>query len=716
MKKNYFLTFLCVTFLSLVNSGNVFGQSGNSHDPTLELSYTPAGYTAATTMRQDNGYTTFSKSNVNNNGGGTDLFVNFTFDTSGKSVYISYTTDGSPPGQETGTSTTVVAGFNNYTEPNRTWLGTIPTQTAGTTVNYVFYASDGTIGAAWARFSATGYTNTLGDAYTAYSYTVKDSNLAGGGDWSSTGTWNSGSVPNSASTSVEIIGTNAVSLNQNTDVLDLDLISGSILNLSATKGVTVNGNLTNNGTLSASAGSSLIVTGASSGNITYNRNLGTTNWYMVSSPVTGQGIVDFYTTESPALGSGTGNAQNVAIAPYDNSQALAADRWNYYTEGQVDGADGDDTTDTFTSGTGYTVKLGASSDIVFTGTMPVDNFTTLSLTDNSLGSGNAFNLMGNPYPSYIASDETANATNNILAINTSLLTEETIWIWDQSLSGGTGAYTQYNNTSGLHIAPGQAFFVSANGASSTFAINENMQSHQGTDNFQRTETTRPEINLVMTDGSITRDADIFYIDGTTTGFDNGYDSSIFGGVSHSFAVFTETIANGNGKRLGIQSLPNSDLESMVIPVGVIADAVEITFSAVALNLPTGIKVFLEDRTTNTFTRLDEANSEYKITLSEALNGIGRFYLHTKASVLALNDVTLENVSIYKTNNSTLRVVGLSQGKTNVKLFNILGKQVLNTSFKSNGVSEISLPKLATGVYIVQLENKAGKLNKKIVLE
>ena len=509
-------------------------------------------------------------------------------------------------------------------------------------------------------------------------------------DWATVANWSSNSVP-TGSSNVRIPGTGITNYP------------------TASAAVTID-----NGYIES--GATLIAQDAFTGTITYERNLGTTNWYMVSSPVTGQGIVDFYTTESPALGSGTGNAQNVAIAPYDNSQALAADRWNYYTEGQVDGADGDDTTDTFTSGTGYTVKLGESSDIAFTGTMPVDNFTTLSLTDNSLGSGNAFNLMGNPYPSYIASDETANATNNILAINTSLLTEETIWIWDQSLSGGTGAYTQYNNTSGLHIAPGQAFFVSANGASSTFAINENMQSHQGTDNFQRTETTRPEINLVMTDGSITRDADIFYIDGTTTGFDNGYDSSIFGGVSHSFAVFTETIANGNGKRLGIQSLPNSDLESMVIPVGVIADAVEITFSAVALNLPTGIKVFLEDRTTNTFTHLDEANSEYKITLSEALNGIGRFYLHTKASVLALNDVTLENVSIYKTNNSTLRVVGLSQGKTNVKLFNILGKQVLNTSFKSNGVSEISLPKLATGVYIVQLENKAGKLNKKIVLE
>ena len=68
MKKNYFLAFLCVTFLSLVNSGFVNAQSGIGHDPTLVLSYTPTGYTAATTMRQDNGYTTFAKSNISNDG------------------------------------------------------------------------------------------------------------------------------------------------------------------------------------------------------------------------------------------------------------------------------------------------------------------------------------------------------------------------------------------------------------------------------------------------------------------------------------------------------------------------------------------------------------------------------------------------------------------------------------------------------------------------
>ncbi|MBG7611431.1 T9SS type A sorting domain-containing protein, partial [Polaribacter sp. BAL334] len=96
---------------------------------------------------------------------------------------------------------------------------------------------------------------------------------------------------------------------------------------------------------------------------------------------------------------------------------------------------------------------------------------------------------------------------------------------------------------------------------------------------------------------------------------------------------------------------------------------------------------------------------------------GRFYLHTKASgVLSTTDVALDNISIYSPAKSSLRIVGLSQGRASVKIYNILGKQVLNTSFVSNGVQDIALPKLTTGIYIVQLENENGTLNKKIILE
>ncbi|WP_397445848.1 T9SS type A sorting domain-containing protein [Polaribacter sp. R77954] len=52
----------------------------------------------------------------------------------------------------------------------------------------------------------------------------------------------------------------------------------------------------------------------------------------------------------------------------------------------------------------------------------------------------------------------------------------------------------------------------------------------------------------------------------------------------------------------------------------------------------------------------------------------------------------------------------------IKLFTILGKQVLNKSFSANGVYDVQLPELTTGVYIAQLESENGKISKKIVLE
>ena len=157
---------------------------------------------------------------------------------------------------------------------------------------------------------------------------------------------------------------------------------------------------------------------------------------------------------------------------------------------------------------------------------------------------------------------------------------------------------------------------------------------------------------------------------------------------------------------------------MVIPIGLIVDAnKEISFSAEALNLPADINVYLEDRLTNTFTRLDEANSSYKVTSDVVLDGIGRFYIHTKtSSALSVDTVNMDNISIYKTNNSNLRVVGISQGKASIKLYSILGKQVFENSFTSNGVQDITLPALSSGIYIVQLETETGSLNKKITLE
>ena len=257
--------------------------------------------------------------------------------------------------------------------------------------------------------------------------------------------------------------------------------------------------------------------------------------------------------------------------------------------------------------------------------------------------------------------------------------------------------------------------MSATG-SVNLSITEAMQSHQGTDSFQRL-TTRPEIALSLSNGTAIRNADIYYIEGTTTGWDNGYDSSIFGGVANEFAIYTHAVANGNGRDLGIQSLPNNDFENMIIPVGINAEAgTTISIDAATNNFPTGINIYLEDKQDNSFTLL-EADANFSFTPENNLSGIGRFYLHTTSGVLSADDFDInKNISIYTSGNNNLRIVGVQNGNATVQLYNILGKEMLKTSFEGNGVNNINLNTIPMGIYIVKLATENGVLNRKIIIQ
>lgn len=437
----------------------------------------------------------------------------------------------------------------------------------------------------------------------------------------------------------------------------------------------------NKGTVKS--GASLIAQDAFTGSVTYERNLGTANWYLVSSPVSGQAYNDTYVTDN-GIASGVVNTAQRGIATY----TTASDGWSYMTSGG---------SGTFDAGIGYSVKRTATGNISFTGAINTTDVNGVTVST----AGNGFNLVGNPYTSHMNS-------GTFLTANTNL--DATIWVWDQANT----RYDTYVSGDNFMLAPTQGFFVKANTGSTVNFAESNQSLTGGT--FQKSSKT--EVKLMMNDGSADRFAKLYYLDNVTKGFDNGWDGEIFGGIENNVDVFTNLLDNNQGKKYQVQSLPIAEMETMTVPVGIKAAAgKEITFTAEAMNLPTDVKVYLEDREMNTVTRLDEANASYKVTLSDALNGTGRFYLHTKAgSVLSTNEVTLQNISVYATNNATLRVVGLPSGSSNLKVFNILGKQVLQSTFSSTGVKEVALPKLATGVYLVQLETEAGKLNKKIVLE
>jgi hypothetical protein len=296
-----------------------------------------------------------------------------------------------------------------------------------------------------------------------------------------------------------------------------------------------------------------------------------------------------------------------------------------------------------------------------------------------------------------------------LPANSASLASKTIWVWDQSINN----YDAKVSSEAFKIAPGQAFFVKSDGAAGTLAINEAFQSHQA-DTFSKS-AEKTAISLQLSSGNETKNARLYYVDGATNGFDNGFDGALFKGVQNPFAIYSHLASLEIGEDLQVQSVAKTGLENTIIPIGINAlSGKQITIEANITNLPEGLKVFLEDKQNNTFTELN-ASSKFTVTLNSDLKGSGRFFLHTKSSVLNVNNTILDAVSIIKLDANRLKINGLTENNATLSLYNILGVSLFNSAIKSTNDTIIQLPSVATGVYIVKLETAKGKLSKKIIL-
>lgn len=497
-------------------------------------------------------------------------------------------------------------------------------------------------------------------------------------DWATADNWDTSEIPNDD----DII----IPSGQNVVVSSSTSATGGYLEVDGGGSLTINGG----GSLDLN-GISKIDNSVSIGSITYNRSLTVDKWHLVSAPVVGETYNDTWVAENN-IASGTGS--NRGVATFQNGTAdPTTGQWVYLQSGG---------SGTFNSSTGYSLRSDTGGNVSFTGTYPT-GARPASVTDANT---NKFNLVGNPYPLYLT---VANFfTNNTLA--SGKLTEETLWIWNQA----TNAYVPKTSGSDgtFQIAPGQAFFISSGNGSDIIFYQFNGTG--ATDTFLK--NNRTELSLSIKNGQNVLTTDLHYINEGTNDFDNGYDASLFGGVKSNLTLYTGLVNNVE-KKLARQVLSLNDMENTVIPVGLKIGALEeVTFSLEGLNLPEGLKVFLEDKQENTFTRLDQSNTNYKTSTSEAIDGVGRFFLHTKSSALNTIDSALNNVNVFRTNSSNIRIVGLANEKVNFKMFNILGKKVMHKSFLANGSKDISLPRLAKGVYLMQLETENGNLNKKIILE
>jgi photosystem II stability/assembly factor-like uncharacterized protein len=500
-------------------------------------------------------------------------------------------------------------------------------------------------------------------------------------DWANGGNWVAGIIPTES------------------DVVNIPSGPSNQPIIGATTGASVNDLTVEPGaSLSVLSGGSLIVKGSSSGTITYHLAIADTNWHLVSSPLIGEEYDDAWVTNNSIAVSQT--TSNRAIAIYDNGTPdtdndgsgadTATGHWRYYTGGS---------TEQFNTTTGYSTLRTTPGDYTFTGSFPTTDVTS-SISRND----QEWNLIGNPYPSYIDID--AFITENSSKLSSAF---QAIYVYNGSSYEPINAASPVN-----YIHPGQAFFVHSNVTTGTVSFTEIMQSHQ-------TETTLYKednwfIRLNLFDGTDIKETEINYSNGRTIGLDPGFDIGMFDGTSSNSSVYTRLVEDYQEINFDKQALPNEGLESMIIPIGVKANAgKEIVFSMEVQNLPSGINVFLEDKLTNTFTRLDETDTEYKVTLNEGLNGIGRFYIHTSSQVLKVFNENLLTVSIYTSNNK-IHFSGLTDETSKISIYNVLGKLILEENLLKSTTS-ISTNNLVKGnVYLVHLKTEKGTTTKKIIAQ
>ena len=466
---------------------------------------------------------------------------------------------------------------------------------------------------------------------------------------------------------------------------------------------------------------SIVVEGSASGDITYNKYVnyvGSDEWDLVGSPVTTQSVSDFVTANDDPLAIDPTGPTYYAIGTHD----AATNNFTNYTGATVGDAGN------FTPAKGYQMATDYGATMAFTGEVATTTQTVNIQNQNGAngGVGVRWNLVANPFPSYIKGNIAADATHNFLKVNDNIIDSSFLAAYGWK-ADGTG-YEIYNYATGstglgspLLIAPGQGFFVAA--ASSDVAqvqFTPEMRTVAGGDDFINGAPILLNYNFdlkLFHGNSEKAETSYFFQEGLTLGLDPGYDA---GALDQLTPLSSRLPEADTGVNLQINAMSLESAYNQTIPL-VINQQEGQTFRISISNntLPEDINVYLEDVLNGTLTPLNE--QDFELSAQEDLSDDGRFYLHFTTQSLAIDDVlNPNNINLYKLNTDTfITIKGLTpdMGKTSAALYNILGMKVrqkaLNTSQDTHYISTRGL---ASGVYIIKLNAGDVSFSKKVIIQ
>jgi uncharacterized repeat protein (TIGR03806 family) len=483
---------------------------------------------------------------------------------------------------------------------------------------------------------------------------------------------------------------------------DYNLSSNSSIEILEGGSLTINGNLTIEGqvTLNSISNkfSSLIVNGICVGNVTYKRHVnafnGSTGNDLISSPLSGEKFGDF-AANNPNLFENPSNPQQKLFGPFNESSGT------YEIYSTITNADS-----YLVKGMGYRAARDSTEDVTNGTTLTFNGEIETNNVDIALTrTGPPFegwNLVGNPYPSYIDFD--LFFQHNIATIESG--TYQAVYGYDGDANNG---WTVLNNaTTDILIAPGQAFFVKSKLGGGSVQFTPAMRVQGDSDDFiqgRSSSAHHGHLKLLASSNDSNYSTDFYFNDNATLGLDPGYDASIFNGTIPDFSIYSHLVEGDYDVAFAIQTLGSNALNNVTIPLGVHASQGQnVTISISETDIPSSVKVYLEDTVENSFTLLN--TSAYSFTAISDISGVGRFYLRFENAALGIEEPLLNDLSIYTDYiEKSIVIKGLLQNNTDLKLYDIHGRKVLIDRLQStNSRHVINIEHLSSGIYILELSN------------
>jgi hypothetical protein len=494
-------------------------------------------------------------------------------------------------------------------------------------------------------------------------------------DWNTAANWSNNSVP-TAGVEVEIpsIYTNPPTITSAISspavCSNLTLQSSAELFVDVGKGLSINGNLVNNGTIiiksDLGGDASLILSGSLSGVGTFNveRYLSANQWHLVSSPITA-GTAEFF--------------EGIWLRPYLEATNTFGD---YITPTETP----------LPIGQGFSVWTNSAEARTFTGTINYGNQGPFpaSLT-GSAGINTGWNLMGNPYTSSIDWNAASGWVKTNLA--------NSVYVWNNnqyaSYVGGVGT-----NGGSRFIASGQGFFVQAIASGASLSMNKNVQVHNGVSFLKNLSEPTDVIKVIVSANGYSDETAISIRYESSNYFDPAMDAVKIYGSSSAPQIYT---IKNDLSQLSISSLnsPN-DVIGKAIYIDYAQDGehtiswshtLQGTTIPVLYDNLTGIAIQPETHYTFTASSTDPAE---RFTFAEIT-------LNIENQVAIINVWENDNILyIQNLTNSTVK---------NVIIYNMQGQLVME--FNSN-VKDLS--SLSPAVYVVRVNSGNEVKIEKIVIK